>query len=253
MEAEVLKSFLPNLVRAISDCVQPVSDQCLAKGLIPESVYKRVLESGGTGEDKARTLMLAVKTSTETDNKCLEILRDILKEQLPLASGNKLLSDISKALTENDTSKEVVTIQNCSHLQVPRETTLLQSNLLDRYEDSIRQHEHVRSEMDRLEKILKEKTEECGRLKEELEALKSQTGPIDEGMDHTQRRLTACEDKIETLKARFCQLENTIEEKDTKLQEERNTIMTVGRNMIEMVTNKEEEIKDLRGKIRKHM
>ena len=56
MEAQVIKSFLPDLVTAISDIVQPVSDQCLAKGLIPESVYKRVLESGGTSEDKARTL-----------------------------------------------------------------------------------------------------------------------------------------------------------------------------------------------------
>ena len=56
MEAEVINGFLPDLVTAISDCVQPVSDQCLAKGLIPDSVYKRVLESGGTSEDKARTL-----------------------------------------------------------------------------------------------------------------------------------------------------------------------------------------------------
>ena len=57
MEAEIIKSFLPHLVTAISDTVQPVSDQCLAKGLIPDSVYKKVLESGGTSEDKARTLI----------------------------------------------------------------------------------------------------------------------------------------------------------------------------------------------------
>ena len=78
MEAQVITSFLPDLVTAISDIVQPVSDQCLAKGLIPESVYKRVLESGGTSEDKARTLILAVKTSTETDSRCLGILLTIL-------------------------------------------------------------------------------------------------------------------------------------------------------------------------------
>ena len=52
VDHEVIKSFLPKLVTAISDCVQPVSDQCLAKGLIPDSVYKRILESGGTSEDK---------------------------------------------------------------------------------------------------------------------------------------------------------------------------------------------------------
>ena len=58
----MITSFLPRLITAISDIVQPVSDQCLAKGLIPDSVYKRVLESGGTSEDKARILILAVKT-----------------------------------------------------------------------------------------------------------------------------------------------------------------------------------------------
>ena len=55
----VIQRFLPTLIKNISDCVQPVSDQCFAKGLIPESVHKRVLESGGTSEDKARTLVLA--------------------------------------------------------------------------------------------------------------------------------------------------------------------------------------------------
>ena len=60
MEAKLIESFLPELVTAISDCVQPVSDQCLAKGLIPDSVYMRVLESGGTSEDKVRILVLAV-------------------------------------------------------------------------------------------------------------------------------------------------------------------------------------------------
>ena len=56
MEAEIFKQFLPDLVRAISDNVLSVSDQCLAKGLITESTYKKVLESGGTNEDRARTL-----------------------------------------------------------------------------------------------------------------------------------------------------------------------------------------------------
>ena len=85
---------------AISDCVQSVSDQCLAKGLIPDSVYKRVLESGGTSEDKARTLILAVRTNTEADGKCLEILLDILNEQLPSTIKEKSLSEIKKELTE---------------------------------------------------------------------------------------------------------------------------------------------------------
>ena len=88
----MIRSLLPDLVIAISDCVQPVSDQCLAKGLIPDSVHKRVLESGGTSEDKARTLILAVKTSTETDDGCLEIFLNVLDEQLPYGIKDKPLS-----------------------------------------------------------------------------------------------------------------------------------------------------------------
>ena len=74
----MIESFLPSLITAISDCVQPVSDHCLATGLISSSVYDGVLESGGTSKDKTRTLILAVKTSTETDDRCLEILLNIL-------------------------------------------------------------------------------------------------------------------------------------------------------------------------------
>ena len=91
MEAEVIKHHIPDLVTAISDCVQPVSDQCLAKGLIPDSVYKRVLESGGTSEDKARTLILAVKKSIERDSGCFELLLKVLEEIFPLGR-NDLLS-----------------------------------------------------------------------------------------------------------------------------------------------------------------
>ena len=100
MEGEVINSFLPDLVTAVSDSVLTVSDQCLAKGLINETVYRRVLESGGTNEDKARTLILAVKKSTETDSRCLEILLNILEQELPFAIRENLLSKIRKELTE---------------------------------------------------------------------------------------------------------------------------------------------------------
>ena len=103
MESKVIQGYLPDLVTAISDSVQPVSDQCLAKGLIPDSVYKRVLESGGTNEDEARTLILAVKTSTENDGACLEILLSILDKQLTYTIKEKLLTEKRKELTEKAT------------------------------------------------------------------------------------------------------------------------------------------------------
>ena len=68
-------------------------------------------------------------------------------------------------------------------------------------------------------------------------------------MDHTKCRLTACEGEVETLKTQFRQLENTIEEKDTQLREERNNVTTLGRNMAEDIVKQKEEIKDLRSKL----
>lgn len=59
MEAKIIRKFLPNLI-AISDCVYSISDRCLAEGLISDSTYRKVLESGGTSEDKNRNLLLAV-------------------------------------------------------------------------------------------------------------------------------------------------------------------------------------------------
>ena len=120
-----MKSSLSDLVTAISDCVQPVSDQFLAKGLIPEPVYKRVLESGGTSEVKARTLILAVKKNTEADSRYLEILLNILDQQLPYTTKEKFLSEIRKEI-----SKKSVTSQNIQSEELPRESALLQSSLL---------------------------------------------------------------------------------------------------------------------------
>jgi hypothetical protein len=146
MEAEVITNFLPSLITVISDIVQPVSDQCLAKGLIPESVYKRVLESGGTSDDKARTLVLAVKSSTETDSRCLEILLNILERELPLTIRDKLLSEIRKEISEKaNTCREVVLHSGqlvCVPSEdLPRESTAIHTQLLGRLEDSIRQYE----------------------------------------------------------------------------------------------------------------
>ena len=147
MEVEVIKSFLPKLVTAISDCVQPVSDQCLAKGLTSDSVYKRVLESGGTSEDKARTLILAIKKSTETDSRCLEIFKKILEEQLPYTIRDKRLSKIrnetaEKAKTTAEVPKDVS--QNIEHIpreELAKESFVLPSYLLARLEKSVREHE----------------------------------------------------------------------------------------------------------------
>ena len=240
MEAQVITSFLPDLVTAISDIVQPVSDQCLAKGLIPESVYKRVLESGGTSEDKARTLILAVKTSTETDSRCFEILLTILEEKLPYGIRDNLLSQIRKEITEKaNTCREVISrsaqLVHVPSEEIPRENTAIHTQLLGRLEDSIRQHERACTEKNLLEQRLKAKSEKYEKMKHDLEAVKSQTkeisASIQDNMDRTQSRILACESGMMTLKTRIKKLEKIIEEQDMQARRGRDTVTTQTMNV----------------------
>ena len=228
MEAEVIKSFLPDLVTGISDCVQPVSDQCLAKGLVPDSVYKRVLESGGTSEDKARTLILSVKKSTETDCRCLETFLNILEEQLPFRIREKLLLDIRKEANENSNTYRAV-VQSSTTFQVfptgkfPWESTQEQSSMLGRFEESIRQHERTCAEKNQLKEKLKVKTEECERLKNELESMKGQKQDV---LANIQSRITEGTSQITNLTERLRQIQITMEEQGMLSRRSRHTIIT---------------------------
>ena len=213
----MIDSFLPDLVTAISDCVQPVSDQCLAKGLISDSVYKRVLESGGTNEDKARTLVLAVKSSTETDGECLEIMLDILEKQLPHTTKENLLSEIRLNIPENMNTAETVSLE-----ELPKESGLLQNSFLGRFEDSIRQHEHACTEKCALEEKLKAKAQEYDNLNQEFEALKSQPQAVS-SVVNTQSQISNSEYEIEDLKENIRKLEHTIEEQSMKVKRGRTT------------------------------
>ena len=258
MEAEVIKTYLPDLVTAISDIVQSVSDQCLAKGLIPELVYKRVLESGGTSEDKARTLVLAVKTSTETDSRCLEILLTILDEKLPYRIRDNLLSQIRKEISEKaNTCREVVprSAQLVPSEEIPKESTAIHTQLLGRLEDSIRQHERACTEKNLLEQRLKAKSEKYEKLKHDFEALKSQTkeisASIQDDMDRAQSRILACESGMTTLKTRIKELEKVIEEQDMQARRGRDTVTTQTMNLFMQFAKRETE-KAVRMKEKEH-
>ena len=232
----MIKGFLPDLLTAISDCVQPVSDQCLAKGLIPDSVYRDILESRERNGNKARTLILAVKNCTETDSRCLEILLNILDQQLPCSVKEKLLSEIRKKLTEKaNTCRAVIPIsQNNVQLvpseELPRESALLQSSLLGIFEDSIRQHERAYAEKGLLEERLRVKSEECQQIKDELQTMKGQIQESSDKVATAESRITRYESEINNLKAKIEELKKTIEEHGMQARR--------GRNMVTMVTEK---------------
>ena len=121
-----------------------MSDQCLARRLVTDSTYSKVLESGETSEDKARTLILAVRKCTETNSSCLEIFLDVLDQQLPYLIKSKLLSDIRKRLNKTDDTTVIPLVQSLQLVptkELPRESAVQHRILLDKFEDATRQHE----------------------------------------------------------------------------------------------------------------
>ena len=230
MAAEVITSFLPELVTAVSDCVQSVSDQCLAKGLIPDAVYKRVLESGATSEDKARTLVLAVKKSTETDKRCFELFMNIMEQELPYAVRDGLLEKMRREANEKASSCTAMVPLTGDLRQIPRgelarESAVQQTHLLGRLEEAVRQHEHARVEKIFLEEKLKVKTEKCAKLKAKFQALQSETQKlVTKEAAEAKSKIAACESEIEKLKERVKEVEKLITEQDMQVKRGRNSV-----------------------------
>ena len=230
MAAEVITSFLPELVTAVSDCVQSVSDQCLAKGLIPDAVYKRVLESGATSEDKARTLVLAVKKSTETDKRCFELFMNILEQELPYADKDGLSEKMRREANEKASSCTAVVpstgdLRQIPRGELPRESVVQQTHLLGRLEEAVRQHEHAHVEKISLEEKLKAKTEKCEKLKAKFQALQSETQKlVTKEAAEAKSKIAAYESEIENLKERVKELEKLITEQDMQVKRGRNSV-----------------------------
>ena len=84
-EVKIIKKFSQRLIIATSDCVQDVSNQCWAEGLITDEIYDTIRLLSGTisGKEKARILILAVQMTTKTNSNCFNDLLRILDENLP--------------------------------------------------------------------------------------------------------------------------------------------------------------------------
>ena len=231
MAVEALTSSLPDLVTAVSGSVKSVSDQCLAKGLIPECVHEEVLELGATRKDKARILVLAVKKSTETDERCFELFLNVLEQELPYTSRDRLLNDIRKEVANPCTavvpSSQI--IQQIPRGELSKECAIQQKTLLERLEEAIRKHQSACDEKKNSEERLKMKTEECEELRR---ALETQT---QKDKDDAKSKISVCESEIENLKTRVKELESIIEEQDMQARRGRNDTIMKTRQMFAMI------------------
>jgi SMC interacting uncharacterized protein involved in chromosome segregation len=107
---------------------------------------------------------------------------------------------------------------------------LLQSSLLGKFEDSVRQHEHACTEKSLLEERLRVKSEEYEQIKKDLEGMKGQIQESSDKMTTVQNRIADCEDEINELKIKISELKKTIEKQGMQTRR--------GRNMVTMMTEK---------------
>ena len=233
MAAEVITSFLPELVTAVRDCVQSVSDQCLAKGLTTPSVHDKIQESRETSKDKARTLIKAVSNSTEIDERCFELFMNILEQELPYAVRDGLLEKMKE---EASSCTAVVPstgdLRQIPRGELPRESVVQQTHLLRRLEEAVRQHEHARVEKISLEEKLKVKTEKCEKLKAKFQALQSETQKlVTKEAAEAKSKIAACESEIENLKERVQEVEKLITEQDMQVKRGRNSVVLRTKDM----------------------
>ena len=259
MAAEVITKFLADLVNATSDCVQAISDQCLAKGLITRSTYDRVLESGATSKDKARILILAVQGSIKTDGICFDMLLEILDEQLPPASKQKLLLEMRKEHEDRAMPCKAL-IPSHSQQTTESEVSLTvaslhcvqqQSSLLGRFENSVSRLAYSSAQKSQFENKLQSQVEESSQLRDKLETLESQlkTSSLTSKteLSNTKSRISACEAEMGDLKRKIEELKCIIEEESMQAKRGRNTIRMETKRLIDrIVQQSQREIKEIK-------
>ena len=266
-ETSTLKAFLPQLVTAICDNVQRITDQCLSTGLISDSGRRRILELRGS-EDQARELIHRVQNNTKIDGRCFEIFLDCLDKELPRLAKEKLLTDVRKYLEDMRTTqlgandgvmRRAIDSQPASQSQItrfmpqddPQERIQQQSSLFGRYENSVKNYAYASAERTHCEELLKNKAKESETLRSELKRLGGQNSEADESkeIESTRERLSACEVEIANLSEKVKKLEDVIQEEDMQARRGKSIII-VGTKMWmktaeHALKEKEEECKRL--------
>ena len=232
-EIRIIRVFTPKLVSAISSCVMSVSDECLAKGLLTDAAHKRLLESVHTdSEDKVRFLLQAIKSSIKTDKRCFKIfIDDVLKEKLPRACRDKLISEI-----EDELQKRAKTGDD-STPELPYDI----KSAVSKVQELTEQCAQVNHEKTILEEKLASKIEENQELKAKLSTL--ETEGQHEKLKQLKDRIKECETEINVLKG-------TVNEKEAVIQEYRMNIKREETVAYRVVMDTQKEAKDSEVKAR---
>ena len=241
LEAKAFESLMPFLVTAITDCVQAVSDSCLAAGLISQKTYETVvLQSGSSNQDKTRSLLISILNSIKTDSECGQIFISILQEELPAKIVDKVISRIksqshlSLPYAMHSTSAVAVPDNPSTQFASGRDVSRHQTSLLGRFEDSIRQHEGARTERDLLQKRLRHKSKENDQLKVMLGSTESSYEKVT-----IEDRISTCEKEMSEMKERIKELESVIDEHSMRSKRGKYNMRTALGNLYKQMEEKD--------------
>ena len=167
----MLRIFLPKLVQTVGECVKSIADQCFSKGLITESKHDEVLHTEKVEKEKARILILAVKTAVQTNPECYKLFIHALETELPPVTKKVLLPEMSGKLSEmhqvDDTACSAKAVVPYSHQNATQHAGSLikaiteqSQNLCGKLEEAIQEFERARTSRNQLEKDVKSKTHE---------------------------------------------------------------------------------------------
>ena len=265
MEAKIIDRFTPELVKAICLCIQPVSDRCLAQGLISDSTRSHILElSIVTNEDKTRKLLEDVKKLIKINSVSFDIFLRILKEELPESGRAELLTAMRAELTNEQAAALATSVDGCTALvptfQIGHGTV---STALDRqlsvpyvhdaqrllrqeqnpyiglYEGTIRQQERIVAEMN----TLKDKLEESERSRAQLAKIgQSLLSLTNAGESHQSTTSSTFEVDIIQLKGKIEKLEKDSRELGMEIRLYRCAIDVKGEEITEKLLKAHEKI-----------
>ena len=218
MEAKIVTTFIPQLVNAVSVCVLGVADKSLAEGLISLRTHAQIIEATGIEDDKARTLILAVRKSIEVHGDSFQTFLNILDGILPNSTKDVLLPSMRRELEKLSSTKTVP------------------ESLFSRYEHAVTQWTYACVEKERLENELKEVFKENEMLRHSMDNSLNQEPSIQYNSQHIlESQLATCKKKMDELVNRIEQLKCTIKKQSSIIDLVKSAILSETGKLIDEV------------------
>jgi hypothetical protein len=218
-EVRVIQLFTPELIWALTGSVGNASDMCLAKGIISDSLHRKLLECSTSGEDKVRRLLQCARSSINIDKRCYKLFLSILESTVPAAVKETLVSAIKEKYEELSKATDYLNVGVVAGDHLVKEFESEESDastnfrvMVDQFKEAVKEHARACVEKEMLEKELEKKQEENEELKKELEIALIAGGSNDETIKKLRERIAANESEIEKMKESIAELDEKIEE-----------------------------------------